>query len=1045
MSDYVFNRRDFLKIAGIGAAGAAAGCSKPSEKLIPYLVAPKDTLPGIAYWYASTCQECPAGCGIHVKVREGRAIKVEGNKEHPLNQGGLCARGQASLQALYDPDRVRAPMLKENGNWKPITWDEAMALAGPRLAEAANGGGVTLMTDNTTGSLQSLSAEWASAMGGKHVVYEPFGYESVREANRRTFGQATIPNYDFAKAHMLLVFGADFLETWIAPVDFARGFAESRKHEDSHVVVVEPRLSHTGVNADEWVAVRPGGEMALALAMANVILSEGLGPAVSGRAQLANAVSAWTPEAAAQQTDVSAEMITHMARHFAKAAPSLAISGGVAAQTDQALALNAAVNLLNYVTGNVGQTVKFDRTRNWDAVASFADVQQLINDMNGGSVDAIVVHKANPAYAVPASAGFADAMAKVPFKLGIAHSMDETMELCDLVLPASHSIESLGDSQPARGIYTMVQPAMQKLPMVTSQPAGDVLLGLARGAGKAGGFPATWTDYVKSQWRRLYSRHGAGRDFDTFWNETLQKGGIYEDVSDQTIRWVGTPRFEAPSMNGSGDMTLVVYPVGALHDGRGANKAWLQELPDNTTKAVWGSWVEMHPETADKLGVKQGDAVKITTDAGSVEVPAYLYSGVRKDVVAIPLGQGHTGYGRYATGRGVNALSLLQTNVDAESGALAYLGAKASAAKGAEKVDLSLTQTEKSQHGRRIAQIIPLSAIGHGDSHVGHGAVHHPVHPSQTRPGKHTEPRIDGDIDVPAHAITAYEPEFKARAARQIPVSEGSYKNAKHRWALAIDVDRCTGCSACMVGCAAENNIPMVGPEMVKRGRDMHWIRIERFEERVEPGKLMVLNQPMMCQHCGDAPCEIVCPVYATYHNPEGLNAQIYNRCVGTRYCSNNCPYKVRMFNWFDYAAPEKSTFAFPEPLNWQLNPDVTVRSKGVMEKCTMCIQRIHEGKGVARDEERPLRDGEFTTACAQSCPTEAIVFGDLADPNSKVSKLSRESERRYWVFNELNTKPGVTYLKKIDRMPGHGDDSHGDDHGDGHGEAAHEEHAETH
>jgi molybdopterin-containing oxidoreductase family iron-sulfur binding subunit len=289
-------------------------------------------------------------------------------------------------------------------------------------------------------------------------------------------------------------------------------------------------------------------------------------------------------------------------------------------------------------------------------------------------------------------------------------------------------------------------------------------------------------------------------------------------------------------------------------------------------------------------------------------------------------------------------------------------------------------------------------------------------HPSQTRPGKFTEPKARPEgWKTPAHAITAFESELKGRSASSDPVAVGSYKNAKHRWAMAVDLNSCTGCAACVVACNAENNIPVVGPELMHKGREMHWIRIDRFEEKVAPGPNDVRFVPMMCQHCGSAPCEMVCPVYATYHSSEGLNAQVYNRCVGTRYCSNNCPYKVRSFNWFDYSAPEKTTFAFPEPLNWQLNPDVTVRSKGVMEKCTMCVQRILEGKGTAKDEGREVRDGEIQTACAQSCPTKAITFGDLADPDSAVHEKSF-GERKYWVFQELNTKPGVTYLQKVTR-----------------------------
>jgi len=1020
---FVFNRRDFLKLVGIGTAGAAAGCAQPpAEKLIPYLVGPNDVLPGVAYWYASTCRECPAGCGVTVKTREGRAIKVEGLGDHPINRGRLCARGQAGLQSLYDPDRIKSPMVKDGSGWKPVTWDEAMQLAGARLAQAMGARkGVTLVTDHAPGSFQRLAGEWAAAMGGRHLVYETFAHESLREANGRTFGQSVVPNYDFAEAHMLVSFGADFLETWLSPVAYARGFTQMRAHRERRFVSVEPRLSMTGANADEWVAVKPGQEIAIALGMAHVILSENLGPALAERGRLLDAVSAWTPEAAAQRSDVSAETITRLARTFASQAPSLAIAGGIAAQSDKSVALHAAVNLLNYAAGNVGRTVRFDRTLDLSAIASFNDVQQLMSAMSAGNVDVLVVHGANPAYGVPAWAGFSDAMEKVPFKIAIASTLDETSSACDLVLPATHAIESFGDLEPARGVYSIIQPAMQQVPMFDAKPAGDALIALAAAAQQGGRLPASWNDYVKNQWRRLHPRFGAGRDFDTFWKDALQKGGVWEDVQATPVRWVSTPAFAAPELQGSGDLALVLYPT-PLYDGRGANKPWLQELPDPTTKAVWGTWAELHPETGAKLGVKNGDAVRVQTETGVVELPVFLYAGLRKDVVAVPLGQGHTAYGRYATGRGVNGTQLLGAAQDEASGAVAYLSAKAGVTKGASAMDLVVTQRERDQHDREIAQIVPLSALmasagGHGGGSHGESNGHHEVPPSQTRPGKHTVPteRPEG-YRTPAHAITAFELDHKARQARQNPVDQGSYKNATHRWALAIDLDRCTGCSACIVACNAENNVPVVGPEIIKRGREMNWIRIERWEEKLDTPKPDVRFIPMMCQHCGDAPCEIVCPVYATYHNPEGLNAQVYNRCVGTRYCSNNCPYKVRTFNWFDYAAPEKSTFAFPEPMNWQLNPDVTVRSKGVMEKCTMCVQRILKGKGHARDENRALRDGEIDTACAQSCPSDAIVFGDLADPESRVSKISFHDERRYWVFNELNTKPGVTYLKKIDR-----------------------------
>ncbi len=1041
MSDsVVFTRRDFLRLVGVGVAGAAAGCAKPpAEKLVPYLIAPEDILPGVPYYYASTCRECPVGCGIVAKAREGRAIKVEGNPAHPIGVGGLCGRGQAALQGLYDPDRVVAALERTGQGFKKGKWDETVTTIGAKLAAAQ--GRVLVITGHEPGSLGALAGAFASAFGGQHVQFEPFAYEALRAANAKTFGLAVVPRYDVGAARSLFSFGADFLETFGAVTTQARGYAAMRANTaegGGHFVTVGPRLSLTGANADEWVAVPPGGERAVALGMAHVILAENLGAPVAERGALASAVAAFTPEAVEQQTGVKAADVQRLARLFAKNAPGLAMAGGIATQDANATALVAAVNLLNYVGGAVGKTVLFDHTMDFAGVASFASFGETIAAMAGGAYDVVIVHGANPAYALPRWAGFAEAFAKVPTKVSLSSVKDETTMLCDYVLPSVHHLESYGDERGTKGVYSLIQPAMKPLPMFDAKPTGDALILLATSAG-VGTWPATWLDYLKEQWKPLHARFGNGRDFDNFWIESLKAGGVWETPAAASPRWNGAPAFDAVAALPAGQVALVVTPSSNFYDGRGANRPWLQELPDMTSKSVWGSWAEIHPDTAKSLGVRNGDAVRIETSAGHVEVPAYVYAGVRKDVVALALGQGHTEYGRYAKGRGVNAVALVPQGTDAASGALAYQGATAKLARGSKAMGLYLQQAEKDQHGREIAQIIPIADLlagnaarstgtAHGDvvekgAHhedfdghypAGDGALY-PI-PLMTKPGKFTEPlqRPDG-YKKPAHAITAFESDIKARSPRSNPVDVGSYANAKNRWAMAIDLNACTGCGACVVACYAENNIPVVGPDLIEKGREMAWIRIDRFEEGIAPGKNDVRFIPSMCQHCGDAPCEMVCPVYATYHNPEGLNAQVYNRCVGTRYCSNNCPYKARAFNWFDYSAPEKTTFAFPEPLNWQLNPDVTVRSKGVMEKCTMCVQRILEGKGTARDEKRPLEDGEIQTACAQTCPTRAITFGDLADPESAVH-LKSFGERKYWVFAELNTKPGITYLQKVTR-----------------------------
>jgi anaerobic selenocysteine-containing dehydrogenase/Fe-S-cluster-containing dehydrogenase component len=1012
-----FSRRDFLKLVGLGTAGAAGCAPRPAEKLIPYLIPPTDVLPGVATWYASTCQECAAGCGILVKAREGRAVKIEGNPAHPLSRGGLCARGHAALQGLYDPDRVRGPMVKQGGAWANTTWDAALRTAGARLAAARRGGRVAVVTAHRTGSLPRLAREWVAAAGGTHLMYEPFAWEPVRAASQHAFGRATLPALDFAAAKMVIAFGADFLNTFGMPVAQARDFAAQRARTDGgSFVAVEPRLSATSSSADEWVPARAGAEMAVALAMANVIQREGLGSGAAGAD-----LSAWTPEAASRQADVPADTIVRLARAFASRRPSLAVAGGVAAQSDQATALVAAVHLLNQLVGNVGVTVHPDRGLDVSGVAPFGDVQKLIAAMAQGQVQVLIVHEANPVYGTPDWAGFAAAMDKVPFKVSLSPVMDETTERCDVVLPGLHALESWGDAEPTAGVASLQQPTMQPLPMIDARAPGDTLLALA----KAGGFPLaapTWLDYVKGQWQ---GRAGAGQ---AAWDALVQKGGLgaAPAAGGSTAAAAGTPGgapvFAAPELRGDGEFALVLYPSPALHDGRGANKSWLQELPDPVTSATWGSWVELHPSAARRLGVETGELVTVTTAQGHVTAPAYVYDGIRADTIAIPLGQGHGACGRYAKGRGVRALALLPQAQDATSGAVAYLSTKARVAKAAGVPGIALAQPIKTQGTRAVAQVIPVAALlggATGEPAAERITTDPEMERAMTRPGAHTEPRMlrPGET-IPPQAVHPGEPEEPFRSERQIPVGVGSYANVnhRHRWAMAIDVNACTGCGACVVACYAENNVPTVGPDMVMRGRDMAWIRIERYEEKVAAGRTDVRFLPMLCQQCTDAPCEPVCPVYATYHNPEGLNAQVYNRCVGTRYCSNNCPYKVRAFNWFDYSAPEKDTFAFPEPLNWQLNPDVTVRSKGVMEKCTFCVQRIIEGKGVARDENRALRDGEIQTACQQSCPSQAIVFGDLLDPASQVAKLSNAGPRRYWALEDLNTKPAVTYLKKFER-----------------------------
>ncbi|PYP08771.1 MAG: hypothetical protein DMD56_12040, partial [Gemmatimonadetes bacterium] len=498
-------------------------------------------------------------------------------------------------------------------------------------------------------------------------------------------------------------------------------------------------------------------------------------------------------------------------------------------------------------------------------------------------------------------------------------------------------------------------------------------------------------DYLQTRWRTLHQRYGRGRGFDDFWSDAVQHGGVYGDVAAQTVRLVpGIAQLLgglAGSAGESEQQLLIVFPSIALHDGRGANKPWLQELPDPVSKITWHGWVEVHPETAAKSQLANGDLLLLQSPYGAVRAPVWITPGVRPDVFAIPSGQGHKAYGRYAKDRSFNAFELL-SDKPADFGGRAFaVGVKVT--KTGDHRRLATVEGDAREQGRDIVEVLSLSRA------------------RQLKRGAHPF----AEEETPGYARTALEGWAEAQHDK---ASLGNYAGEHPRWGLAIDLAKCTGCSACVTACYAENNLATVGEELVTRRRQMSWLRIERYYTTGDGGHPVgAVVAPMLCQQCGNAPCEPVCPVYAAYHTPDGLNGQVYNRCVGTRYCANNCPYKVRYFNWYNYAERGGEWESWPDPLNMLLNPDVTVREKGVMEKCTFCVQRIRGAQNRARLEDRAVQDGEITPSCAQACPSEAIVFGDLHDKTSRVAALAQDP-RGYHVLAGLNTRPAITYLAKV-------------------------------
>jgi anaerobic selenocysteine-containing dehydrogenase/Fe-S-cluster-containing dehydrogenase component len=967
------NRRDFLRILGIsGAAAAVPGCSRESPRtLIPYLIPADEIVPGRATWYATVCRECPAGCGMLAKTMEGRAIKVEGNPDHPVNQGKLCARGQASVQGLYNPDRVRQPLRREaDGSYQPISWDEGERLIATRLAEIkGQGNKVAFVTPLITGSLDNLIDLWLKSIGGEeHVRYEPVSYEPLKEANRIVFGVDEIPEYDLQNARFIVSFGADFLETWLSPVEYARGFAATRAYRAGNIgrsVYVGPRLSLTGANSDEWIPVQAGREVFLALGMINVIFAEGLAetlPAAETKA-LQNLVAAFTPDAVAERIGISADKVRVLARAFVKNHPSLALADG---KSSNATDLCLAANLLNYVAGNVGGTVRFGAPSAAGQVSSYRSMQNLLRSMEQGEISLLLLAGVNPLFNLPEGKRFREALAKIPLVVSFSSFPDETATAAHLILPENTFLESWGDYEPRTGVRGLQQPVMERL--YDTRSLGDILLSLSkRYQGKE---KLPWENfylYLRDQWQEIFKKVKPEGDFESFWVESVRRGGIFIPAPTRSVQLssaVFRKSFKAPGSVGPADgLSLVLYPSLAFYDGRMANRPWLQEMPEPLSQIVWDNWLEIHPSDAKKFGINKNDLLQIQSPGSEIKLPAYISTAVRPGTVAVAVGQGHSAFGRYAQGRGANPIPLLSAEPETDSGALVTCGIQIVIKQTGAKHSLAITTGSDREHEREIAQTVPLAALQEG-----------------------------ADIESAPHLMEMY-PE---------------HQHLKHRWGMVIDLNACTGCNACVVACYSENNIPIMGKEQVAYGREMSWIRIERYDEGTsnQPDEHFI---PMLCQHCDNAPCEPVCPVYATYHNAEGLNAQVYNRCVGTRYCSNNCPYKVRRFNWL--------TAEWAEPLQLQLNPDVTVRSMGVMEKCTFCVQRIRSGELAAQGENRDLRDGEIVPACSQTCPTGAIVFGDLHDPQSEVSKRSQDP-RRYHVLEDLNTKPAITYLKKIKAGP---------------------------
>ncbi|MCX7906923.1 MAG: TAT-variant-translocated molybdopterin oxidoreductase [Bacteroidetes bacterium] len=1027
-----FDRRDFLKLGGVAAVLATVGCGqRPLEKIVPYVVPPEEVKPGIANYYAAVCGACPAGCGVVVKTREARPIKLEGNPDHPLNQGKLCARGQASILDLYDPDRARGPKRKlRTGRWVEARWPELDELLGAELrARAAR---AVLVTGTWHGPARErlLREVLAAFPGMRHVVFEPFSEASRRRAQELCYGEPLLPRYRFERAELVVLLGGDPLVEGHSPTEFARGFGLMRKIRDgqmSRIYAFEPIMTLSGSNADYRYPVRPDDLWKVGFAIAHeLILKEGK-TRFAGDPAVRRALEPFEPARVAQWTGlprevfakVAADLWTHRGR-------GLVYAGGLLAETPEVIALHVAANLLNSALENEGYTVDAS-TPSLVAQGDPAEFLELIEEMRAGGVEAVLFAGVNPAYALPQELGLEEALARVPLKISLNDRLDETSQLCDYLLPSLHYLEAWFDAEPVRGLLSVSQPTIR--PLWDNRSIEDTLIALVDAAGdERFRFlpPATpenpnpsptrmsFYHFMRKVWReQVYPASDAAADFETFWRGVLRRGvwetAAYRDAQPRprafrTEALAGLPE-PGPAPEG---LRLVLYRSSLHGDGSSMNNAWLLETPDPVSKIAWDNFAALSLATAERLGLKPATdspiygqkvpLVELEANGVKQRIPVHILPGTHPDVVAVMVGWGRQAVGSVGNGVGVNAFRWSVKR----GRTLQYSGISARISPAGEYYELVDVQGHT---------YIKVKAPFVGEQH-------RPVVFETTLEAYRKDPKAGQEHHGPEEPMSTWPDQ---------------HPYPGHKWGMVIDLNACIGCSACMLACQAENNVAVVGKQEALRGREMHWIRIDRYYSG-DPANPQVVYQPMMCQHCDYAPCEVVCPVIATMHNDEGLNLQIYNRCVGTRYCSNNCPYKVRRFHWFEYhqtiyhlyeqEVPSHKSQQVVSPLQLVLNPDVTVRERGVMEKCTFCIQRIREAKYAAKERGTPLRDGELQTACQQTCPTDAIIFGDVNDPNSLVHRL-RQDPRGYWVLGELNTRPAITYYTKVRNTEGQPEGHH--------------------
>lgn len=880
---------------------------------------------------------------ILVKTREGRPIKIEGNDKSSWTKGGTGTVQQGSVVELYDSNRLRKPMIAgKDSDWNTFDVDLKMKLE----AIKAEGKEIVLVTPSMhSPSTSSLIADFKKHFGKvSHVGFDAISTSAISKANKITFGTEASNEYRLDKSDIVISFEGDFLGTMANSTAYSKQWSTKRNPEEGTM------LRHVQIEA-RLTLTGSNADSRFTKSYAdqkNILIGvlAGLGGA-PGVAILS------------ENKDLVNTMVAELSKSKGK---SLVMSG----LND--VDVQVVVNKINDILGNYGNTINAVSSK-YDFHADDAAFESFVTETASGKRDvgAVLLWDVNPAYSYYNTAVFKKALEKVSVRVSFASSADETSTLCTHVAPNNHALESWQDTIVSSSELSVTQPVVQAL--YGSRQATETLIATM-------GQSVTFYDYMKKFWsKNLMSKQSKFATTDGFWNNTLHDGVVtLKGLTSSSVRGISSVASSVKSLAAtekSSTLTISCYEKGAIGNGEHANNPWLQECPDAITKATWGNYAMLSPSYAKAHGIKLGDVVKVKSNNYSVELPVLVQAGLEKNTVAIAMGYGRTVGGKVALGTGTGLGSAggkgLGSNsygfITFSNGTFQYTAEDLNVNKTGKFEAVATTQTHHSMEGRDIVRESTLKDF-------------------KTNPNAGNEKKV-----------------------KIISMWKG-HKSKGHKWGMVIDMNKCTGCSSCIVSCNVENNVPVVGKEEVVNRREMHWLRLDRYYKDLPSGEVETVHQPMLCQHCDNAPCETVCPVIATSQSSDGLNQQTYNRCIGTRYCANNCPYKVRRFNWFDYPHNDLSE-------NMVLNPDVAVRTRGIMEKCSMCVQRIQAGKLVAKKEGRKLGDDDIKLACQQSCSTDAVVFGDTNNPASRISKLL-ENSRRYKVLEEINVQPVVNYLTKI-------------------------------